>query len=365
MFRFDWFILPILATGLVLIEASRPAIGCCPAPPSGKAIVNADQTVIILWDAVAKMEHFIRKASFKSDADDFGFIVPSPTQPELAESGDAAFPALKKLTEPEVVKQRRPVGGIGCGCAAERSAGLAAPKSADVRVLQEKVVAGFHATVLEATSAAALTDWLRDHGYANSPEITAWAVPYVTAGWKFTAMKVAKKVEDAKEQGVTTAALRLSFKTDKPLFPYQEPDPSSAADQLNAKSRLLRIYFLAESRYRGAMAEAEWSGKVAWAGRVSLDDRGNVLGMLGLPKETGPADWWLTEFEDHWPYRAAPSDVTFTLDPEQVPVRRDPIVEYVGTPRPPDAMVFLLALSLVLVPGLTRIRHWFMASESK
>ena len=55
-------------------------------------MVNADQTVILIWDPATKTEHFIRKAAFQSAADDFGFLIPSPTQPELAESGNDAFP---------------------------------------------------------------------------------------------------------------------------------------------------------------------------------------------------------------------------------------------------------------------------------
>ena len=42
------------------------------------------------------------------------------------------------------------------------------------------------------------------------------------------------------------AALRISFKTDRPLFPYREPDDKGDAGKLGAKDRLLRIYFLAE-----------------------------------------------------------------------------------------------------------------------
>ena len=59
------------------IVTTSPLPACCPAPPSGKPVVNADQTVIILWDAANRTQHFIRKASFQSEADDFGFIVPS------------------------------------------------------------------------------------------------------------------------------------------------------------------------------------------------------------------------------------------------------------------------------------------------
>src|ERR1700682_5066336 len=91
--------LPVALLLAVLLSSPTPA--CCPAPPSGKPVVNADQTVILIWDAATKTQHFIRKASFKSDADDFGFLVPTPSQPELNESGNDAFPYLLKLTEPE------------------------------------------------------------------------------------------------------------------------------------------------------------------------------------------------------------------------------------------------------------------------
>src|SRR5262245_59178265 len=130
-----------LSLALVLAATRLPA--CCPIGPSGKPVVNADQTVIILWDAATKMQHFIRQASFQSDAADFGFLVPTPTRPELDESGNAAFPYLQKLTEPEIQRVPRPHGGGGCGCG-EKSAGIHAdrplPKPAEFRVLEEKGV---------------------------------------------------------------------------------------------------------------------------------------------------------------------------------------------------------------------------------
>src|SRR5689334_17964342 len=113
----------LLAAGFALVPLIPAAPACCPAPPAGKPVVNADQTVILLWDRASKTEHFIRRASFKSEADDFGFLVPSPTRPDLNESGNEAFPYLQKLTEPETKKVPYPRGGGGCGC------GSAAPKA--------------------------------------------------------------------------------------------------------------------------------------------------------------------------------------------------------------------------------------------
>jgi hypothetical protein len=329
-----------------------PAPACAPCPPSGKPVMNADQTVIFLWDAANKTEHFIRRASFKSEADDFGFLVPTPSQPDLQESGDEAFPYLQKLTEPERKRESRPSGGIGCGCSDTKK-----DFRDGVRVVDEKRVAGFNAVVLEAQSADALTDWLKDHGYAYSPEVSAWAKPYMEAGWKITALKVAKSGDSRAGQDVAASALRMSFQTDRPLFPYREPDPESPAAALGARSRLLRIYLLAEARYQGEFQrESDWTGRVAWAGKLTAADREKTLDMLRLPKDTGPAEWWLTEFEDRWPYKAAPADVYFSRGPDQSPVKRRPIVEYVSSPWPSDVTGYALAAVLVAPPLIRRMR---------
>ena len=124
MMRPIW-LTPLLALAiLVLVLGERSAPACCPAPPKGggKPVVNADQAVILIWDPEAKTEHFIRRASFKSKADDFGFLVPSPTRPELAESGNEAFPHPQRLTEPEV--ETRPVLAAGAAPSAARVTGL-------------------------------------------------------------------------------------------------------------------------------------------------------------------------------------------------------------------------------------------------
>jgi hypothetical protein len=345
-----WLVLSLASLVFVSSPRSSIAPACCPAPPSGKAVVNADQTVIMIWDAASKTQHFIRQASFKSDADDFGFLVPTPTQPDLQESGNDAFPFLRKLTEPEKRRVPRPPSG-GFGCSEEKTTRYETKDA--VRVLDEKMVAGFQATVLEAKSADALVDWLKQHGYAFSPEVQAWAKPYVEAGWKITALKMAK---DKKSRGenVDASALRLTFKTDRPLFPYREPDPKAAAKTLAARQRLLRIYFVAETRYKGELAKnSPWSGKAVWANTLNDEARKKLLALLGLPTTSIPERCWLTEFEDNWSYTAAPADVTFQPDFLQHPIAREPIIEYVSSPWTTDPTVYAM-VALVVVPPLVR-----------
>ena len=121
MARQGWLALLVVAA-LSASDSRQTSFACAPAPPSGKPVVNADQTVIIIWDAANKTQHFIRKASFKSEADDFGFLIPSPSQPELDEAGNEAFPFLAKITAPEVQRIARPAQGMGCGCGSAPSA---------------------------------------------------------------------------------------------------------------------------------------------------------------------------------------------------------------------------------------------------
>jgi hypothetical protein len=311
---------------------------CCPVGRSGKPVVNADQTVIIVWDHVKKQQHFIRKASFASTDKDFGFIIPSPTEPSLGESGDEAFNYLQRLTSPEVIKRPRPSGGCGCADARPPS-----PETDRVVVLQEKEVAGYNAVVLEASDSTSLTKWLAEHGYAYSADIAAWAQPYIDQKWKFTALKVSTKQPEATDKLVQATALRLSFQTDRPLFPYREPASTEFAKELKRQSRLLRIYFVAERRYDGEYGKNNpWSGRVAWAGSLNEPQRAELLNLLKLPGEA-PAKLYLTEYEDRWKYEQAAGDVYFRMSQNTESVKRPAIIEYVSDFHAGDASSVALA----------------------
>jgi hypothetical protein len=343
-----------LAALVAFVLGWGAASACAPAPPPGVPAVNADQTVLILWDPATKTEHFIRQASFKTAGDDLGFLVPTPTQPDLQEVGDGAFPLLGTLTAPEVRREWHLPCPFACGTC-EAPYGLAAGSASFVHVLEEKRVAGFNAVVLESNSSTALVGWLEGHGYAYSPELAAWARPYLEAGWKITALKVAKAAADKDRPGVAASALRLSFRTDRPLFPYREPDPSGPAGALGVKDRLLRIYFIAEARYEGGLTrETPWTGKAVWAGKVPTRDCRQLLDVLRLPAATGPKEWYLTEFEDHWPYRAAPADLYFHRSADQGPLRRPPVVAHVAPPFPGDVTLWALAAMLAAPVVLRR-----------
>jgi hypothetical protein len=333
----------IVLGGWIMATAGPRADGCCAVAGGGRHVVNADQTVIMIWDEARQTQHFIRKADFKTNARDVGFLVPSPSRPQLAESGNGAFVKLAEITAPPV----RRGGGFSIGCSA------AQPMPAQARyvqVIEEKRVAGFDATVLTASSGESLVEWLKAHGYAYSPEVAEWAKPYLGGNWHFTALKIAKDADVSSQGSLKAAALRISFRTDRPLFPYREPDAGIARNELSAPDRLLRMYFIADARFRGAIEGGrKWSGKTVWSGDITAH-RNDLLHELDLPSETGPAKWWLTEFEDRWPYAKAAGDLYFSRDADQRELKQQS-----STEKPGDAVMLALLAAGVVLP-LRRVR---------
>jgi hypothetical protein len=318
---------PSLAAGLLLLvfALARPAGACAPAPPQGVQVQIAEESAILVWDAAAHREHFIRRASFRNTGKDFGFLVPTPSKPELSEVPDALFSRFEEMTRPEVVEKTETgvEPTLFCGLWMMRGSKSAAPVEASVRVLDSQRVAGYDAVVLEADSAGALSSWLKEHGYAERAELAAWLTPYVAAKWKLTAFKIAPPSEAREAQAVETAAVRMSFSTDRPFFPYREPSdqrenlPASAS----TAARLLRGFFVRAERVGGTIGEAHapWPGKAVWSDRL---DRTRT-GELPFPLPEGA---WLTMFEDRASPRPGTDDLFFAAGRERGPVKPPPIV---------------------------------------
>ncbi|MGC4003587.1 MAG: DUF2330 domain-containing protein [Pirellulales bacterium] len=356
------FILFLFVACVAGSSGTRVANSCCSVAREGAAVVNADQTVLMLWNPVTNTQHFIRQASFKSDVKDVGFLVPSPSKPELAESSNDAFIRLADVTKPEIIYKTRSAEGMGCGCGDKKTAmSKGEVKTTDaksVEVLEQKRVAGFDASVLRADDGDVLVEWLKTNGYDYSPAVAEWAKPYIEQKWLFTALKVAPKDdagENAKRITLDVPALRISFTTDKPLFPYREPKSAAEAEKLRVAGRMLRIFFVGDQRMQGAVAGQAWNAQTAWTNALEPKVVTALLDELKLPADAVPAKPWLTEFEDPWKYDAAAGDLYFSPSVDQSTIARPPIIVYQDANNilPRDITVYAV-VAVVLWPVLRR-----------
>ena len=77
--------LPGLAALALFAAAPSPVFACAIMPRPERVVRVSGEEVLIIWDAVAQREHLIRYIGFRGDVDDFGFLVPTPSPPEVAE----------------------------------------------------------------------------------------------------------------------------------------------------------------------------------------------------------------------------------------------------------------------------------------
>lgn len=161
-----------------------------------------------------------------------------------------------------------------------------------VEVLDRQHVAGYDAVVLAADDPRALLVWLAANGYDARPELEAWVKPYIAAGWKIAAFKYASGPRE-----LITAAVCMTFETERPLFPYRVPeDPSTRRG-----SGLLRVYYVSDARASGTLGatKSAWAGQTRFAAEV--DGIPELLAGVAPAAEL-PLTAWLTKFEDPtWP----------------------------------------------------------------
>jgi hypothetical protein len=172
----------LLAGGLLVLPPADPARGCAVVPPAGGRVDISAESAVIAWDAATKTEHFTRRARFASTAADFGFLVPTPSVPDLAEADDTAFRTLENLTAPRVVYETRTVRQFGCESFkmsaptdfANVGAAAPAPK-AEVSVLKRQRVGQYDTVSLKADNPKHLLEWLEKNGYPARPHGRSWS----------------------------------------------------------------------------------------------------------------------------------------------------------------------------------------------
>jgi hypothetical protein len=309
--------------------------------------IVAEQALIV-WDARARVQHFVRRATFETEAADFGFLVPSPARPELAEAPDSVFDALHAAIQPEVVRRTRwrlePLILLLAPFLALRTAGappddLVTARPPAVQVLERKRVAGYDAAVLSAGEATALLRWLEDHGYDSRPELREWLQPYVDPGWVITAFKVAAP---GPGRAIDTRAVRMSFATERPFFPYREP-----ADQREGPltPRELLVYLVAPGRMEGTIGAGPWNRALEYAA-----PRPGLRGLLEVAVSRGAvADGaWLHAFRDRATPRPGLDDLWFAPSSRDETVVPPPVVidEWVSVPVPLDVIAGGIAVAV-------------------
>lgn len=293
----------------VAATVADPVLACAPAWRGGEPVQIASEEALVVWDAERRLEHFVRAATFQGGPATFGFLVPVPAFPEIAEADERIFERIEKFLEAQRSEEVRwRFEGFTSFTLRTKSAEGYAP--AGVTVLSTTRVAGMDAVVLEAESTKALADWLSSREFDFRPELANWLAPYVDARYKIVAFKYAR---DATESRVGTRAVRLSFRTERPFFPYREP-----RDAARSIPAVFRLHVLSAASIVPVLGEARapWGATVRYSGPFTAEPP--PFARIGSP--------WITMFEEVAQTRNVAGDLFLDAAPVPRPVAAAPRV---------------------------------------
>jgi len=189
-------------------------------PPPGVYIEEPYQYAIIEYEGAEEVLHLL--INVNSDASSFGWIVPLPSQPTIAEDTFEVFEQIEEMCRPTY-------SGFGCGGGYYSLDGSGYYRD-NVRVLEEGSVGLLSYETIEADDADTLLIWLERNGYAlpdTSDTATAREVfsDYINKGWVF----VAFKVEDIPDNNVNVQPVKFTFTSSDIVYPMKitslNPDP--------------------------------------------------------------------------------------------------------------------------------------------
>ena len=346
------FIATVLFLLTFLLIAPLSAHACVALISGDGRPVIASERAVIIWDDEHKVEHFIREAHINTDASEVGFIVPTPTTPELVEADPQIFQMAENVAKPNgipYVVQNPPlliVRAVAAGPALlaleSRSqspvfASVDSPTPTDSTpappplpagpALKEQIVGAYRAVTIAADDTATLTAWLKANGYTWNKASEDWLKPYAAKKWKITAFKFINQ----NNYSVTTDAIRMTFPSDRPFYPYSEPGAGSKDQKPNPFGRSLSVAVLSNARMSGVLADGHaWPAVLRFAGPTTpQNDEAKIwtesqwldLTKLNDPKYGFTLPKWLSFFRDDSNPRPGTADLYFSPDANQSAVR--------------------------------------------
>jgi hypothetical protein len=213
-----------------------------------------------------------------------------------------------------------------------------------VTVLATQKIAGYDAVVLEASDAGALQKWLGDHGYASTDDLTQWLEVYVHQKWKITAFKIDSSQRDLAPR---TSAVKMSFTTEQPFFPYREPASQRQVSYDDVVNRSLRIWFLGPERVRGVVGtNTAWPAELRRSENLDLHLRAEMMRMASVAL---PVPVRMTAFEDYLRIRPGDDELFFSRSVDQNAFMPAPkVVEDVDKVHVPADLAVLIVIVIVV-----------------
>ncbi len=178
----------------------------------GIDILEPEQKAVILFED--GWEELILEVKYEGAVEDFGWVVPLPSEPEMSPADAVLFEYLSQATQEPVL--RRSERG--------RRLHLTDGMESIVDVLKHERVGIYDATVLSAGSGRALDSWLKENDFSIPTGAPAVFQEYVDNGWVFVAMKIAVESDSTLSKQLSSGTVQpiaFRFRSTAPIYPLK------------------------------------------------------------------------------------------------------------------------------------------------
>ncbi len=223
----------------------------CDAGPQSMPVDQTGENILFVIEEGTVEAHI--QIQYTGNPEQFAWIVPVMTTPEVSVGSDQLFQNLLDATVPTFVLNQRTEGdcgggggGGGLGCSAT-SVELAADGSysdddlpgneGEPDVLQRDIAGAYEYAVLEGGTVDGIATWLDDNGFARDDEAPAILQEYLDEGFMFIAFKL--------EAGTTLQEIQpvvVRYEGTEPCVPIRLTRIAAAEDMG------IRAFFLGHER---------------------------------------------------------------------------------------------------------------------
>jgi hypothetical protein len=205
----------MLLSALLFAAPAFPCAGIFHA--AGKLAESDSQEVILEQLSDGVRVHY--SVVYDGDSADFGWVIAVPGAVSALADGDIVlFDDVRNYTAP-TVEWYSDYASSGCGCFGASKGGdalnadTAEGRANGVTILAEGFTGTYDYTLLAATDASELTDWLDDNGWSAGGAESEFAA-YVADGWQFAALKVTPDEADTPEDGRSLPPVMIDYQGD-------------------------------------------------------------------------------------------------------------------------------------------------------
>lgn len=341
-------VLAAMVFGVMLVVVAPPAMACgCGGVVSDPGHRTAVDREVALLTGDGTTETIHMQLGMKSDAEDLGLLVPTPSPATVTLGDPDIFDDLRSVTRPQPVEKFHLFGPavlFGDGSDGGTSSG-AAPQAGGVQALRTVDLGPLEATTLRADDPAALQQWLEDHHYQMREGLAAQVKPYIQEKWTFVAVRL---TQEGKELTGSLPPLVMTFASKQLVYPMRMSRAATDAESVLA-------YVLGPHRVQRTdpTATAGDRATVTFAGTVPADQ----VSAAGLHTLLATAPY-LTAINQYFgrPSDEIESDFTFDPAPNDEAYHDTYTVDTYGIPID-VAIIGLILLIAVLMLGTRYLRR--------